>query len=647
MKPLIGSYAWWLPRLIFLLITLWLAVALYRNAVLDPYGDTHREDQAHRQYLETFVKEGILTLGANGEEVVADEPAFYAYFEKNSSLGRSYAFARDHLNELVVTDGVIKHAHKTPGNINLRGLHNNKVLHQDGTGKLSLDPDRYKKLAARYPSGNYFKLARQRTNRFQVHKGQIVWDSFYLREPNRFRVDPVIPRGRIYDRAQRPLTVWQDGRSQRVPDTAGVFHAVGIPGRQGLEKRLEDQLEGKPDLGLHQAFGLRGDHRRGDDIQTSLDLNLSRTIHDAFTQANQKGAAVIIDIETGHILAAVSVPEPPPGEPDFEALLADPDRPLINRAWGDLFFPGSTYKILVAATQLENPDTHHPDLNLYANPNRKVRDQLSFLRVSNYRNTVSTVPIDMPLALARSSNTYFAKQGVVLGEHLVTMANRFGFNQNIDLLTNLPQNSWPVITPHAYPKNIDFRKGNYALFAQYAIGQNGIKSHALHMASVIATVANDGVHMPPTLVTGWRTGGLARKDDNARSFTQYDLPQGERVLEAARAAALCRALWGTMNRVQGTGYRAPQIYRVASPEGATWVAARRKQKPAGGVLVQSAGKTGTAQNSRRTPHAWFTGYAPAQQPRFAIAVMVQNAGTGAEHAIPIASLALAEALKLQ
>ena len=408
---------------------------------------------------------------------------------------------------------------------------------------------------------------------------------------------------------------------------------------------MDEALSPKPDRGLHDMLGLYGRDRRGDDLQLSIDGPLSETLYNAFDfpKGRKAGAAVVLEVGTGRILAAVSSNAPNPAEwrAKMDELMRDPDRPLLNRCWDELYFPGSTYKTVVAASMLE----HKEMVGSF-----RVREKAEFLKIRNNRNKVRKHPIDLISAYAYSSNTYFAEKGVLLGQRTKETAERFGFNRPIELLANVEDaKPWTAVAPVAYRGGQRFRfrkRGDQRLVAQFSIGQNQIKSHALHMAGVMATIAQDGVWINPTMIQGRREGALAREEENTRPFESLPTGKTRRIIATDDATKLRQAAWATMNRSGGTGYAGEQIYREETEAGIVYVTAKRNQLPRE-QLVPSAGKTGTAEHGqkKKPAHSWYIGYAPADNPKVAVAVVVEYAGYGSTYAMPIAMKAMAGALQ--
>jgi penicillin-binding protein A len=278
---------------------------------------------------------------------------------------------------------------------------------------------------------------------------------------------------------------------------------------------------------------------------------------------------------------------------NWEALNQDETRPLLNRAIQGSYPPGSAFKPLVAAAALEEglarPDSSFDDEGVYVAEGYRVR---------NYGGGVYGRH-DLTEAMAQSVNTTFAKLGVELGAgRLTDYADEAGFGRE-------PPFSLDA-APGAFPESMD-----RAHVAQVAFGQGQLLATPLQMALLAAGVANGGNIMEPYLVQEVRDYRQT-VIDTTRSQT-WLRPFSSRTAAQVRDLMLQVVDRGTGTRAQLSG-------------------------------VQVAGKTGTAEVDRGEPHAWFIGFAPAAEARVAVAVVVENGGTGGSTAAPIARAVLEAAL---
>lgn len=368
-------------------------------------------------------------------------------------------------------------------------------------------------------------------------------------------------------------------------------------GRAGVERVYNPELSGgTPGLSVDSVVDwLTGRPRRGADLHLTLDSRVQRVADEAL--AGRRGAVVALDPRTGAILALVSSPSYDPNdlEKEWEALQEDPDRPLIDRALIGLYPPGSAFKPVVAAAGLEQgvvePDTSFTDEGEWLVGGFKVR---------NYGGKTYG-DHDFTDGMVDSVNTTFAKVGVEVGaEGLADTAKAFGFDHRV------PWRLPTAVSPFPDPGGMD-----EAHVAQVAFGQGELLSTPLEMAFVAAAIANRGEIMEPFLVSEVR--------DYHQALVEKHEPRVWLTATTAEVAAQVRDMMVQVVE-RGTGTKA------AIPG------------------VQVAGKTGTAELDQGEPHAWFIGFAPADDPQVAVAVIVENAGTGGSVAAPIARDVMAAAL---
>jgi len=303
----------------------------------------------------------------------------------------------------------------------------------------------------------------------------------------------------------------------------------------------------------------------------------------------RKGAVIALDPRTGEVLAMVSVPTYDPGGLTTvgDALFSDPDAPLLNRATQGLYPPGSTFKTVTAAAALGGgvitPET------IVECPGEIVIDGFP-VSCRNVPQGVGTYPFRD--AFTFSVNAIFADVGDKTGwEKLLRTARAFGFERQIDF--TLETAASQVYAPGSALSRV--------LLASTAFGQGELLVTPLQMAVVAAVIANDGELGRPHLAIGaYRDGALVRELEN---------PETTRVIDTS----LARTLRDFMVSVVDKGRRAAYQSR----------AQRRR-------------KTGTAEAGDATSHAWFIAFAPAEDPRVAVAVVVENGGQGGVVASPIA-----------
>ncbi|PIE91094.1 MAG: hypothetical protein CR997_02950 [Acidobacteria bacterium] len=639
-----GEYAWWAPTLFIILTFALLFLGTMRNTLYNPYEKGYREDIGHLENIQKLIHSGALIADPGGN-VIANEEPLLATAKREYSFGKAYAWAEQHQPQIKREGSRVLWGEGAPKDQLERLLHK-KYLSFDQEGALQLHPDQFRKAVLSTSLGRHFNLAKNNLDRFSYSpESGIQWDSFYFKEMNTFSVRRRIPRGSIFDRNDQPLASWEKGRRVYPENNKGTAHIVGFRNLFGLERKLGSELQGKRDYGVHDLIGLLGYDRCGTDIKLSIDADLSKSIYDSFIRKKERmlGGAVVMEVETGRVLAAVSSPGLHPDQADLKQLEDLPEKPLLFRAMDEIYFPGSTYKTIVALTMLLNDEIIDEHNLTITDPELQIPDDKVFKKVKNHGGHVSPEPIDMYRAFAISSNTYFARQGVALGSLVKTTAEGFRFNQKINVLGNVKSSDWFSAASQAYSgPEFDFNKrGDEALVAQFSIGQNQIKAHPLHMACIVQSIANDGVWIDPTFVSHSRKGSVVTDETNTRAFRKLKEGPSQRIVDKSIAKKMQEAMWQVMNKKGGTGYRAYQIYKKGEDE---LYEARFRNSKWKKDLVPMAGKTGTAENGKKKPHAWFIGFAPYKNPQYAVAVVVENRGYGSTYAEPIAVKALARAM---
>jgi peptidoglycan glycosyltransferase len=379
-------------------------------------------------------------------------------------------------------------------------------------------------------------------------------------------------------------------------------HATGFAsvrfGATGIEDAESELLTGTSDEQFYRRISdlLTGVEPRGASILLTIDPAAQAAAWDAL--GDQNGAVVALEPATGAILAMVSKPSFDPNDlatHDAEAagaardaLLADPEDPLVNRAIaGDLYPPGSVFKIVTAAAAIEDGGLDENSVL----PGPAVLDLPqtdSDLPNSNGRACGSGDQVSLTNALRVSCNTTFGYLGMELGGDVISeQAQAFGFAQTL----RVPMR----VTPSSVPANLTPPQE-----AQVGIGQFDVRVTPLQVAMVSAAVANGGEVVQPNIVAEVRAADL--------DLIERPTPQGMgRAVSAETAAALTRMMVTVVEEGTGTAARID------------------------GVAV--AGKTGTAQHAEgRSPHAWFTSFAPADDPQVAVAVVVEEGGAAGDEA---------------
>ena len=379
-------------------------------------------------------------------------------------------------------------------------------------------------------------------------------------------------------------------------------------GRSGIEAELNDDLTGQStDLGVQSWIDrLLGRKPKGANVKLTLVPAVQKTAQEALK--GLKGAIVALDPKTGALIASASAPTYDPAnlEAQWKRLSTDPSAPLYNRPTQGLYVPGSAFKVVTATAGLDTgkvtPTTGFVDTGTYVIFGGKV---------TNYGGAVYG-PNDLTEALTYSINTTFAKVGNLLArKRLIAGMQKFGFYQT----PPLPLPAGEVKASGRYGKNGLLSPNGFMDpldVAWAACGQEKVLATPLQMALVAGGVANGGRIMKPyyTQEVVSPAGDVVRKA----------APQQWLVaMKALTASELNTMMQRVVNAGTGT---------AAALEG-----------------IQVAGKTGTAEKGDGTNLAWFIGFAPAENPTVAVAVVIENTqSTGGEVAAPLAAAVIKSAL---
>ena len=386
----------------------------------------------------------------------------------------------------------------------------------------------------------------------------------------------------------------------------------------GMEAAAEDILDGQSQTLLAQRLRnlFTGANRQGGGVVLTINPQMQKIAAEKL--GNRRGAVVALNAQTGAILALYSSPSYDPNQlaafdsaaanDAYNALLNDPGRPLYNRAIaGDLYAPGSSFKILTTIALLEK-GVAQPDTPMDSPVSTVLPGTVT--SVSNIESTdCGSGKPSLAEAFARSCNTTFILASEKLTHaDMADVANRFEFGstQKIPL----------TVTPSIFPEKTDA-----AQLAMSSIGQFSVKATPLEMAMVAQTIAKNGQMMNPYLIEQIVDGDLQVRSSATPS------PLGQKV-KPEIAQQLTRMMQGVVDQPYGTGTT------MALP----------------GVSV--AAKTGTAEvgDGSNRANAWAVGFAPADRPTIAFAVLVEGDDRvpvphGGSDAGPIARALLEAGLK--
>lgn len=404
-----------------------------------------------------------------------------------------------------------------------------------------------------------------------------------------------------------------------------------IEGREGLEQSFEDQLKGRPGI-LTLTFNANGEKTSerisrqpepGYNVVTTLDLNIQRIAEDALAKGCKRGAAVVMEPATGDILALASWPTFNPNvfipqvDPEvFRKLNEDPAKPLFPRAFRSGYPAGSTFKTFIGLAALETRTID--DNTTFGCPPYFSIGSISF---KNWKSS-DAGSLNFRQALTQSCNTWFYQVGLKVGaRNIIDYSTRLGLGMRTGIpLAGEVQGRIPT---DDYMLKVHRRKILNGDICNMAIGQGDILISPLQMTQAMSTIANGGRLNQTRLVKQVQTL-------NNEIVTAYEV----------RAKAVTQIRPEVMEEM-----RAALVDVVSSGSGT----ARRASVP----HVKVGGKTGTAQwgpDKRQKTAAWFAGFAPVDEPKYAYAALYEGSPGddsvhGGTHAAPIIGKILRELFK--
>ena len=403
-------------------------------------------------------------------------------------------------------------------------------------------------------------------------------------------------------------------------------------GKSGFEKTYDELLRGKEGTLTYEvnAYGRimreieKKDGAKGSDLDLTLDIRLQQFAYDAFGE--ESGAAVVLDVHTGEILAAVSVPSFDSNLfvdgisiKNWTALLNDEKTPMTNKAISGQYSPGSTFKIVVALAALE-AGAINTKTRFFCSGRMKVGNHLFHCWRHSGHGHLNVVE-----AIKNSCDIFFYETALKIGiEKIAAMSHKLGLGEIYDL--GLENQKAGVIPDKKWKEEKlkqPWQKGETVIAG---IGQGYVLVTPLQLATMLARVVNGGYEVVPTFI----------KRDNPPEPKKLDL-------KPENLAIVKQGMFEVVNGIGGTAARA-----------------KLKLKD-----VKMGGKTGTTQVRRISlkerqqgikrdedlpwkyrNHAWFMAYAPHDNPKYAVAVIVEHGRSGSGVAAPIASKILEEAIKL-
>jgi len=405
-----------------------------------------------------------------------------------------------------------------------------------------------------------------------------------------------------------------------------------LTGQGGLEKVYDKYLRGIAGRRMIQvnAAGRKVkdlgivEPKPGTDIYLTIDLDVQKAAEEAL--GIRAGAVVAMDPNSGEVLALVSHPNYDPNlfprgiaPKDWVRLMNDPSHPLYNRATQSVYPPGSTFKIIVALAGLESGIIKLDDK---VNCRGSIKSGKHSFRCWKREGHG---PVSFHQALVESCDVYFYTMGERIGwDRIARYANELGYGSLTGIL--LPDEK-PGLIPTMEWKRKRTKEPWYAGDTYInSIGQGFVLVSPIQACQMISAVANGGIFYRPNLLRQTRN----------RETGEIKMIAPERknriALDPAALEEVRKGLAGVVNEPGGTAHAAQNLFAIV------------------------AGKTGTAQviaqkvpgrklSEKTQDHAWFIAYAPADNPKIAVAVLVEHGGHGGGTAAPVARRVIEEYMK--
>jgi penicillin-binding protein 2 len=391
-------------------------------------------------------------------------------------------------------------------------------------------------------------------------------------------------------------------------------------GHNGIEKQYEKDLRGvkgfnyvlvnskRREIGKYKDGSEDKNSIKGKDLVLSYDADVQRVAEEQMI--GKRGAIVAIEPKTGEILALVSAPDYDLNQFSYvtsreflQELYNNPDKPSFNRATMSLKPPGSTFKMLAAIAAL--------DLGII-DENTTINCGGGFTFGRFFKCHGNHGSVNVVHAIEKSCNSFFYHLIYKIGlEKWKQYAMKFGFNSKTGI--DIGEESEGFIPGEDYYVKIYGDNWPRSIMASLGIGQGEVSVTPLQLAKYVALIANNGSTYQPHIVKGYL-------DDKTRQIIPYKFPE---IKTGIKQEVFDIVKEGMFLVVNGSG-TATSI-KISD--------------------INIAGKTGTAQNPHGKDHALFVGYAPAENPKIAFAIVVENVGFGGTYAAPIAKAMIEAYLK--
>ncbi len=417
-------------------------------------------------------------------------------------------------------------------------------------------------------------------------------------------------------------------------------------GKFGLESKMERSLRGRRGS-IWRVRDARGRVKTGPDalrwlprphqvapqpgfnVVTTLDADVQRAMELVLAPI-ESGSAVLMEVETGRIVAYVSKPAFDPNEvsgrltaPRAAELYNHPLHPMLDKVVQGTYFPGSTYKVVSVIAAIEENLAEFEEYHL-------CKGWYEYGRSSSFRCTHAHGLMNLESSVVSSCNVYFYMLSERVGmDRMARYARLLGFGTSPGLGLNHEKSGFiPTKQWYAQKYQEGFRIGHTL---NSGIGQGDVKTSILQVAQAYATIANRGSVMEPQLVE--------RLTDYRGQTVQEFAPVVKRRLDFKPETwdLLARSLDGVVNNPEGTAYKARLAHlRVAGKTGTAQVRAMRKEP----------GQDPEETRWRNQDHAWFVGYSPVERPQVVVVVLVEHGGFASKVSVAPAMAILDEYFKI-
>ncbi|HCY77764.1 MAG TPA: penicillin-binding protein 2 [Ignavibacteriales bacterium] len=391
-------------------------------------------------------------------------------------------------------------------------------------------------------------------------------------------------------------------------------------GHNGIEKQYEKELRGvkgfnyvlvnskRREIGKYKDGTEDKNSIKGKDLVLSYDADVQKVAEEQMI--GKRGAVVAIEPKTGEILALVSAPDYDLNEFSYvtskeflQELYSNPDKPSFNRATMSLKPPGSTFKMLAAIAAL--------DMGIIT-PSTTINCGGGFTFGRFFKCHGNHGSVNVVHAIEKSCNSFFYNLIYKIGlDKWKEYALKFGFASKTGI--DIGEESPGFIPGEDYYVKIYGEKWPRSIMASLGIGQGEVSVTPLQLAKYVALIANDGSSFQPHIVKGYL-------DDKTKQIVPYKFPE---IKTGIRKEVFDIVKEGMFLVVNGAG----TATHIKMPD------------------IQISGKTGTAQNPHGKDHALFVGFAPSDDPKIVVVVVIENVGFGGTYAAPVAKALIEAYLK--